>query len=134
MKGKMVLAAVATALLATPAMADHHATIVGDWDTVTESPMGNFEATMSIASDDDGYTVEIQDTPPEGGQAMPPMESTISDVSIDGNTLTFLRTLSTPQGPMELTYSLTAEGDSLSGEANSSFGAIPISGTRAAAE
>lgn len=123
-----------SALLAAPAIAQEGGSILGDWDTVTETPMGNFEAGISIDGDEEGYTVEIEDRPPEGGEAMPPMESTISDVAVDGTTVTFTRALTTPQGPMELTYSLTADGDSLAGEANSSFGAVPITGTRAAAE
>ncbi len=131
---RFVTLALGTALVATPALADHHASIVGSWDTVTETPMGNFEAGISVDAAEEGYTVAIEDRPPEGGQAMPPMESTISNVAVEGSTVTFVRSMETPQGPMELTYTLTADGDALSGEANSSFGAVPITGTRAGGE
>ena len=64
--------------------------------------------------------------------AMPAMVSTISNVVVDGNAITFDRSLETPQGPMQLAYRFTADGDTITGEATSSFGAIPITGTRAA--
>lgn len=131
---RLTLAAIGAALVAVPTLAHEHEPILGDWDTVTQTPMGNFEAGISVAASDEGYTVAIEDRPPEGGAAMSPMESTISDVAVDGATVTFVRSMSTPQGPMELTYSLSAEGDALSGEANSAFGAVPITGTRAGAE
>ena len=124
-------AAGAAALIAVPAAAQAQDAILGDWDTVTETPMGSFEAGVTVAELEGGYGVTIEDRPPEGGEAMPPMESTISDVVVEGDTVTFTRSLTTPQGPMELSYALTADGDTLAGEANSSFGAIPITGTRA---
>ncbi|AKH42754.1 hypothetical protein FHS61_000528 [Altererythrobacter atlanticus] len=125
----------ATTAMAAPAMAAE-SPLVGTWDTIADTQMGKFEATMTIANGGDAYTVDIKDAPmaaPGGGgpeSQMPPMESEISDVKVDGSALSFKRTMSTPQGPMELTYSLTVDGDSLSGEANSAFGAVPISGTR----
>ncbi len=118
---------------AMPALAQDHAAVVGNWDTVTETPMGNFEAGVSVAHGPAGYTVAIEDRMPEGA-AMPPMVSTISNVAVAGDTVTFVRSLETPQGPMELTYTLTANGDALSGEANSAFGPAPITGTRASAQ
>lgn len=120
-----------SAMLAAPLAAHEHEAILGNWDTVLETPMGSFEAGLTVAYGEEGYTVQIEDRPPEGGEAMPPMESTISDVAVEGDTVTFLRSLTTPQGPMELTYTLTADGDALSGEAASSFGGVPITGTRA---
>ncbi|WAT16805.1 hypothetical protein OZN62_07575 [Aurantiacibacter sp. MUD11] len=127
----LTAALLASAIFAAPAAAHEHEAILGSWDTVLETPMGNFEAGLTVAQGAEGYTVVIEDRPPEGGEAMPPMESTISDVAVEGATVTFLRSLTTPQGPMELTYTLTADGDALSGEASSSFGGVPITGTRA---
>jgi hypothetical protein len=73
----------------------------------------------------------VDQAPAEGAQAMPPMESTISDVHVDGNTFTFKRSLTTPQGPMELAYNGTVTGDALTAQVASSFGNIPVTGTRA---
>lgn len=119
----------AAALLASPALAQE-SPVVGNWKTVVATDMGNFEAMMTIAESDAGYTVDITDIPAAGAPPMPEMESTISDVVVDGASFSFKRQLTTPQGPMDLTYSGTVEGDTLTGTADSSFGAIPINGTR----
>lgn len=134
MTSRYAIAALAASLFAVPALAQDHAAVVGDWDTITETPMGDFAAGITVEHGADGYSVMIEDRPPEGAAAMPPMESTISNIAVDGDTVTFVRSLSTPQGPMELTYTLTADGNALAGEANSVFGAVPISGTRTAAQ
>lgn len=134
MKMRFAALALGASLMAAPAWAQDVPGVLGTWDTAAVTDFGTFEATMTVAEGGEGYTVEMADVVPEGGGGMPPMESSISDVAVDGNSLTFKRSLTTPQGPMELSYSFTAEGDAISGEANSSFGAIPVNGTRAAAE
>ena len=113
--------------------------VLGRWATVAQTPMGEFTSTMSLIEGADGFVVEMVEAAPAGpgaaeAGAMPQMASTISNVVVDGNTLSFDRSMETPQGPMELSYRFTAEGDSLTGEATSSFGAIPITGTRAAGQ
>lgn len=116
------LAGVATPVLAQQAEA------LGKWETQMETPMGNFSATLTVAEADGAYSVEMTEQMPEG---MPAMESTISNVAVDGRTVTFDRALTTPQGTMELKYSFTADGDMLTGAANSDFGAMAITGNRA---
>lgn len=134
MRRLITAALLGSAMLAAPAFAHEHEPVLGIWDTAAVTDFGTFEATMIVAAGEEGYSVEMVDVAPEGGQGMPPMESSISEVLVEGAALTFTRSLTTPQGPMELSYSFTAEGDVISGSANSSFGAIPVSGTRAAAE
>lgn len=125
--------AAASLCVSAPAMAED-SPVVGSWDTVAKTDFGNFQAVMAFAATAEGYTVEITDVPPEGAPAGPPMESTVSDLVVDGGSFSFKRQLTTPQGPMELTYTGSVEGDALTAEANSAFGAIPVTGTRAAAE
>jgi hypothetical protein len=124
--GSAILAA---ALFGAPALAQSAA--LGDWATVIETPQGTFNVGMSISEADGGYAVAFDETPPPGTPAdAPPMESTVSDVVVDGNAFSFKRMLTTPQGPIELTYEGMVDGDSLTGTATSSFGAVPIAGTR----
>ena len=115
--------------MSAPAMAED-SPVVGNWDTVAKTDFGNFQAVMSFAATEEGYAIEMTDVPPEGAPAGPPMESAISDIKVEGNGFSFKRQLSTPQGPMELTYTGSVDGDTLTAEANSAFGAIPVTGTR----
>mgnify|MGYP000462919371 CR=1 FL=1 len=134
---RLSAALAAAAFISAPALAAD-SPVVGTWATVADTQMGKFEATMTVAETDGGYSVDIVDAPmppPPGApggpeSAPPPMESEISDVVVDGSSFSFKRKLTTPQGPMELTYTGTVDGDALTGEANSDFGAIPITGTR----
>lgn len=120
--------ALGSALISAPAFAQD-APIAGAWETTMETPMGNFAATLTVSPAGEGYAVEMAEQMPEG---MPAMESTISNVVVDGSTVTFDRALTTPQGQMALKYSFTATGDAITGAANSDFGAMAITGTRKA--
>ena len=56
---------------------------------------------------------------------------TIEGITIDGSSFAFARSYGGPQGAFELSYSGTVEGDELTGQVSTSFGDIPIHGTRA---
>jgi hypothetical protein len=121
----------AASLLATPALAAD-SPVVGSWSTVAETEMGNFESTMTVAEADGSYTVEMVDAPMTGpdGSAAPAMASTISDVQVDGSKFSFKRTIDFQGQGMVLSYSGTVDGNTLTAEANSDFGAVPVKGTR----
>lgn len=115
----------AAALAGAPALAQ--SPVVGDWATVAETPQGTFEAVLHVTEADGAYMVEFEEAAPGGG---PPMESEISNVVVDGDSISFTRTLASPQGDFELSYAGTVDGDTLSATATSSFGEIPVTGTR----
>jgi hypothetical protein len=128
MRRLIASAFVLAALAGAPALAQ---SAVGDWAISVETPNGTFESVMMISNTGDAYAVEFDDPPPPGTPAdAPPMESTVSDVVVDGSSFSFKRVLTTPQGPFELTYTGTVDGDSLTGSATSAFGDVPITGTR----
>lgn len=114
-------------LIAAPAFAA--SPVVGTWATVADTDFGRFEATLTVAETADGYSVEFVDVPAEGAPPVE-MESEISDVKVDGANFSFTRKLTTPQGPFTLAYTGTVDGDALTAQANSDFGAIPVTGTR----
>jgi len=105
---------------------------VGTWKTVAETQMGKFEATLTIAEKDGGYTVDMQDAPMAGpdGQSMPPMQGSVTDVKVDGANFSFKRSLSFGDMPIELAYAGSVDGDKLTAEVSSPMGAIPVTGTR----
>ena len=114
---------------AAPAVAED-SPVAGTWATEAKTDFGTFKSNWTVAETDGAYTVDVADVPMEGAPGGPPPESTISDVKVDGNALTFKRELKMDQGPMTLSYTVTVDGDTMSGEANSDFGPIPITGTR----
>jgi len=118
-------------LMSVPALAAD-SPVVGTWKTVAKTDMGSFESTVTIAEAADGYTVEFKDAPMTGpdGAAMPPMESKISEVKIDGAKFSFKRSLAFGDMPMDLAYSGTVDGNNLTAEVTSPMGAIPVAGTR----
>jgi hypothetical protein len=132
---RFTMAVAVASLVAAPALAQD-SPVIGAWKTSAQADMGRFESTMRVSQGADGYTISIEDGPmpaPGGGgpeAAMPPMESTISNVKVEGSSFAFKRSLTTPQGPMELNYSGTVSGDTLTAEVGSSFGTVPVTGTR----
>jgi len=127
---RLAALAAGVSLMATPALAQS-SPVVGTWATAMEVMGSKVESTLIVAQAANGYSVEIKDGPMPGAPAdAPPMPSTITDVAVDGSKVTFKRALTTPQGAMNLTYTATAEGDTLTGEIGSDFGPIAMTGTR----
>lgn len=114
---------------ATPALAED-SPVAGTWATEAKTDFGTFKSNWTVAQADGAYTVEVVDAPMEGGPGGPPPESTISNVKVEANTLSFTRSLKMEQGPMDLKYTVTVDGATMTGQANSDFGPIPITGTR----
>lgn len=126
---RLAVLAAGLSFIAAPALAA--SPVVGTWATAVDVQGMKIEATMTFAEADGGHTVEIKDGPMPGAPAdAPPMEGTISDVVVDGAKFSFKRALVTPQGAMNLAYSGTVDGDSLTGEVASDFGPIALTGTR----
>jgi hypothetical protein len=101
--------------------------VIGAWDTTLQTPGGVFSATMTFAEAEGGYTVEIDDVPYPGYE---PVENGIGDIVVEGDSFSFKRTMNSPEGPFDISYTGAVDGDSLTGEATSVYGPMPISGMR----
>lgn len=123
-------AAMAGSLAFAAPAAAQDSPVVGTWATEAKTDFGTFKSDWTVAEADGAYTVDVVDAPMEGGPGGPPPESTISDVKVEENTLSFTRSLKMEQGPMDLKYTVTVDGDTMTGEASSDFGPMPITGTR----
>ncbi|MCD2325226.1 hypothetical protein LQ953_14480 [Sphingomonas sp. IC-56] len=98
------------------------ANVDGNWNTVTKSPMGDQQATLSVQSNGDTFTGTFS-----GGLGT----TDIKDGKVNGDTLTFTLDITVPM-PMSLTVEATAQGDNLNGTVTAgAFGSFPITGTRA---
>jgi hypothetical protein len=128
---KVTFAAAAVAMfVAAPAFAA--SPVVGTWATEAKSDFGTFKSTWTVAEAGGGYTVNVADVPQEGGPGAggPPPTSTISDVHVEGSTLSFKRVLVIGDMTINLTYTVTVDGSAMTGTTHSDFGDIPITGTR----
>jgi hypothetical protein len=98
--------------------------IEGSWSTVTESPQGKAEGKLIIKKDGSNYSGKVS-----GGRIPSPID--LSEVSLDGNVMTFNYTMSFGTNSVTVKGEVTIEGDSFKGTV--SFGenrTAPIEGTR----
>ncbi len=125
------LAAAGALFVATPAFAAD-SPVAGTWATEAKSDFGTFKSTWTVAETGGTYTIDVKDAPMEGGPGGggAPPKSTISNVAVTGSTLTFDRELVMGDMTIKLSYKVTADGNTLTGQTHSDFGDIPITGTR----
>lgn len=98
------------------------ADVDGSWKTVVQSPMGNQEATLTIASSGDSFT---------GSYAGPLGAMPIREGKVSGNQLDWAIDMTVPM-PMTLTCTATVDGNTLNGTVTAGgFGSFPMTGTRA---
>ena len=94
----------------------------GVWNTVTNTPMGTQNATLTLATDGDTLT---------GTMAGPQGTIDVEDGTVDGDSLSWKANITTPM-PMTLEFSATVSGDEISGNVKlGAFGNASFSGTRA---
>ena len=94
----------------------------GTWETVTNTPMGQQKATVTLQTDGDSLSGTMT-----GAQGT----LDIKDGSVDGNTGTWKASITSPM-PMTLEFSATADGDAISGNVKlGAFGSATFTGTRA---
>lgn len=98
------------------------ANVDGNWNTVTQSPLGDQQAVLAVTSNGDSFTGSFNGAM---GQAE------ITDGKVSGDTLSWSLNISVPM-PMTLTCEATVNGDNLTGTVTAgAFGSFPITGTRA---
>ncbi len=92
--------------------------VVGTWDTVATTPVGDQPAVWTIAADGTGMMSGDQ-----GDQA-------IDGIVMDDNSLSFEVSVDAGGQILDLSFSGIVEGDSLSGAFASDFGEFAVTGTR----
>lgn len=96
----------------------------GSWSTVTESQQGRAEGKLTFKKEGSGYSGKVS-----GGRLPSPID--LTEVTLDGNALTFKYTMTFGANSVTVTGDVTIEGDSFKG--NISFGqnrTAPIEGTK----
>jgi hypothetical protein len=116
---------VVAAFAAAPAFAQ---SLVGAWSAKVVTPQGEFAETLTVAEADGGYTVTAEPAPGGPAGAAGPSEAT--GVALDGDNFTFNRSVTTPQGAIDIAYAGTVSGDTFTGTATTPFGEMAYTGER----
>ena len=98
-----------------------HAEVVGKWAISWEGFRGTTRNVVTIEQTEDGYRGQVA-----GARG----ERTVDTVAVDGDTFSFDVSVRTRMGMIDLTYSGTVEGDSVSGTVATPMGEQPFEGTR----
>ena len=94
--------------------------IVGTWNLLLETPMGNQEPTFTVTQTETGLAGMFAS--PQGELEVPTVTDTDGQITFDMN-------IEAAGQEMELKFTGTVEGDSLKGSFSSPFGDMPVSGT-----
>jgi hypothetical protein len=92
---------------------------VGVWNVEMNTPLGALPATLTLNADGSGMmgSDQLGEAPIEG-------------VMYDGNSITFSAEVDAQGQTLVLDFSGSVEGDSVSGEFGSDFGAFAVTGSR----
>lgn len=94
----------------------------GTWNTTMNTPMGAQNGTMTLTSEGGSLT---------GKLASPQGELDIEDGTVDGSSLTWKASITSPMA-MTLEFSATVDGDEMKGDVKlGAFGNADFTGTRA---
>ena len=91
---------------------------VGMWDVTIDTPIGVQPSVWTISADGTGMM--------SGEQG----DQDLEGIMLEGNTISFDVEIDAGGQSLSLSFSGTVDGDSLSGEFDSDFGAFGVTGTR----
>lgn len=92
---------------------------IGAWDINLTTPVGPMSAVLTLGEDGTG-NMSLEGLG----------EAALSDIMLDGGAVSFSANIDTGGQQMNLTFNGTVDGDALTGEIDSPFGAMAVTGTR----
>ena len=118
MKRARLILAAAVALLGPASLA---AGLVGTWTLSGEGREGPTTSELTVTEADDGYAGSLTN---QRGTAE------LQSISVDGDSFSFVISMETRMGDIELTYSGTVSGDTLDASVETPMGSRPVTGVR----
>lgn len=91
---------------------------VGAWDVNINTPLGDQASVWTIAADGTGSMAGEQG------------EQLLEGIMLDGNSISFSVDIDAGGQSLSMSFTGTVDGDSLSGEFDTDFGAFGVTGTR----
>ena len=98
-----------------------HADVAGRWALTSEGPRGTSHSVLTIEQTEDGYRGSIAGQ--RGARDLPA-------IAVDGDSFSFELTMPTRMGEIDLAYTGTVSGDTVSGTIATPLGERPFSGIR----
>lgn len=95
--------------------------VVGTWTITFEGAQGARTNELIVVEADGAFTGSLT-----GRLGTAPLPS----ISVDGSSFSFAFTMTTPAGELEVTYSGTVSGDTMSGTIETRMGSVPFNGVR----
>jgi hypothetical protein len=119
-----VLAFVLVSAFAAPAFGQ---SFVGTWTASADSPGGKVVETVTVVKTATGYaiTAKLDGAPENTPQAGPG-----TDIVLNGDSFSYKRALSTPQGDLVITYAGVVSGDTFTATAQIGDFKVPYNGVR----
>ncbi len=105
-------------LLAVTALAQQDK-LAGRWEGKLQSPQGDFDTTLEIKKEGDGYTGKMP-------SMRPGIDLQLKDFKIDGDKVTAKADVETPQGAITINYTFTLAGETMKGQGAVDFGGQSI--------
>lgn len=118
MKRVRTILAAAALLLAPAALA---AGLVGTWTLTGEGRDGPTTSELTVTEADGGYAGTVT-----GQRGTAELQS----ITVDGDSFSFVITMQTRMGDLDLTYSGTVSGDTLTASIETPMGSRPVTGVR----
>jgi hypothetical protein len=113
------------AALAAPA---HGQSFVGKWTATATTLGGPVSETLTVVKTDDGYAISAKLVEP--GREGTPEAGPGTDIVLDGDKFSYKRTVTIPEGSLEITYSGMVSGDTFTGTVDLGFAQAPCTGVR----
>lgn len=95
--------------------------VAGKWNITMDTPMGTQKFTWDLQPSGAGWTGTMNGS---AGSAE------LTDIAVDGSNVICRSRVTTPMGPINLTFEGAANGDQISGKCKTMFGDSKFAGTR----
>jgi glucose/arabinose dehydrogenase len=113
--------------LATPA-AFAQSPFLGEWIATAHTPGGETSETLSVVETDDGYAIAAKLVGPVA--AGTPVAGPGTDIVLEGDSFSYQRTVTVPEGSLVITYTGVVSGDTFTGMVDLGFAQTPYTGVR----
>ena len=98
--------------------------VAGTWRVTMPTQIGTLQFVWDIAEEGERWRGKMSGQAPVGN-------SELKDIKVTGGTISFLTTVQSPMGALQVTFTGTAAGENMTGTCKTRFGDNPFTAIRA---